>query len=226
VHGRYALHPGPQPRFLSAEELSYPWNRHAREFPGIYGYPLDVVDSAEHAIWERRFFARDVADLASDLRDALEEALALLARRFLARGRRRKASTLDRLTRLNAIHADGGPFDVARRALLEYVRTTNRAVTWLTALAAVPPGTGRTKPLRAAAFLSAVWLVQHHRTHELVYPDLVALLLAGRWDQADLLEQDSEPTELVRKAVRHEAERLAGRSLDEAALLAFLRTWS
>jgi hypothetical protein len=51
VHGRYSLHPGPQPRFLSAEELPYPWNGHAREFPAVYQHPLDAVESADRDVW-------------------------------------------------------------------------------------------------------------------------------------------------------------------------------
>jgi hypothetical protein len=219
------LHPPPEPGFLSAGELPHPYNDHAREFCSIYQHPLTAVFNAERWYWEYRFSHRDVAEITLDVRDAIEEALTLVARRLFARSRRRKVSTAERLLRLNDIHAYNAPYDVVRSVLLRIVGEANRGITWLTPLCAPPPGTGRVSPFRAAAFMSAVWLVQHHPQHKLIWPHLVTLLLAGRWDPEHLLEQDSEPTLLVRKAVQDEAKRLAGRALDEAALIAFLQSW-
>jgi hypothetical protein len=223
IHGRYAIRTVPAPRFLPATKLPHPYNRQARAFPGTYRHQIEAVpDLVTHAYWARHHLLAEVPQLAGDLRDAIEEGLTVMARRFLARGRRRKDSTADRLKALHATYAHGGPFDVLRHELVQSVRRSNRAITWLSELAALPKKPPHREPMRPAAFSAAAWLAAHHPEHRLVYPDVVMLLLAGRWDREHLLEQDTDPETLVRMAVEHEAKDLAGHGLDHTALVKFL----
>src|SRR5262249_59641239 len=105
------------------------------------------------------------------------------------------------------------------------VPAANRAITWLSEVATVASPTPRAEPLRPAAFSAAAWLVAHLPEHSLVFRDVVMLLLAGRWPRERLLEQDTDPETLVRVAIEHEAEDLAGHPLDHAALVKFLSTF-